>query len=314
MCPRSWKKELESCLGPGRVQEGVSLAPFTTFRIGGPADLFFQAEAGPELVAALTRSRELGIPTFLLGQGANILVGDGGYRGLVVRNRVGGIEFLGSCLVRAGSGVEFFPTLIRATTEAGLGGLHHFAGIPSSVGGGIWQNLHFLSPAPDRERTVFLAEFIESAEILSEEGRQEEVGRDYFGFGYDYSILHERADVVLSVTFLLQSQPKSELRRVMEENLRWRGERHPDLRRFPSAGSIFKKVKGVGAGRLIDECGLKGKILGQVQIFEGHANIIVNRGGGKATDVRTLIALIQETVMEKTGHPLVPEISFVGEF
>jgi len=314
MGPRVWKTELEAGLGLGRLQEGVPLAPLTTFRIGGPADLLFQAETVLDLVTVSSLTRELGIPAFLLGQGANILVGDEGFRGLVVLNRVGGIDFLDSRRVRAGSGVEVFPTLIHRTVEAGLGGLHHFAGIPSSVGGAIWQNLHFLSPAPARDRTVFLEEFVDSAEIFSEEGKREEVGKGYFDFAYDYSILHERADVVLSVTFKLYPEPIAELHRIIEENLEWRRERHPDLRGLPSAGSIFKKVAGVGAGRLIDECGLKGQKRGRAQIFEGHANIIVNRGGATAKEVRALIALAQETVRKETGHDLVQEISFVGEF
>jgi UDP-N-acetylmuramate dehydrogenase len=100
----------------------------------------------------------------------------------------------------------------------------------------------------------------------------------------------------------------------MRENLEWRRERHPDLQLFPSAGSIFRKVEGVGAGRLIDQCGLKGRIHGGAQIFERHANIIVNLGGARATDVLALMALAQETVHQETGHTLVPEITLVGEF
>lgn len=309
-----WKEVLESRLGPGTIRVGVPLAPLTTFQIGGPADLFFSATSPDELVAVLTEAKESGIPTFLLGRGANILVGDGGFRGLVIHVELGGIEFLDPVRVRVGAGVEIFPHLIRATVEQGLGGLHHFVGIPSSVGGAIWQNLHFLSPAPLRERTVFIEEFVESAEILSESGRREEVAQDYFRFGYDYSILHDRDDVVLSVTFHLEPQDRLELNRVMEENLSWRKERHPDLGRFPSAGSVFRKVEGVGAGRLIDQCGLKGKTHGRAQIFEGHANIIVNLGGARATDVLALMALAQERVFAETGQTLAPEITLVGEF
>jgi UDP-N-acetylmuramate dehydrogenase len=312
--PMRWKASLEARLGPGRIRTGVPLAPFTTFRIGGPADLLFRATTPQEMVDAVTLGKELEIPIFLMGRGANILVGDLGFRGLVIRNEVGGIDILDAQRVRAGAGVDVFPELIQATVEKGLGGLHHFVGIPSSVGGALWQNLHFLSPAPARARTVFIEEFVESAEILSEEGRREEVDRDYFRFGYDYSILHDRSDVVLSATFRLRPHPLQEMKRVMRENLEWRRERHPDLHLFPSAGSIFRKVEGVGAGRLIDQCGLKGRIHGGAQIFERHANIIVNLGGARATDVLALMALAQETVHSETGHILVPEITLVGEF
>ena len=155
---------------------------------------------------------------------------------------------------------------------------------------------------------------MESAEILSEGGDQEVVDVSYFDFAYDYSVLHDRDDTVLSVTFRLDPQPLAELKRVMMENLSWRKERHPDLRRLPSAGSIFKKVEGVGAGRLIDECGLKGLIHGQAQIFELHANIIVNLGSATALDVLALIDLARHTVLKETGHTLEPEITLLGEF
>ncbi|MGW8264932.1 MAG: UDP-N-acetylmuramate dehydrogenase [Longimicrobiales bacterium] len=311
---QQWKAALERRLGVGRIEIDLPLAPLTTFRIGGPADLLFRARSPQELVDAITAAKELQIPTFLLGKGANILVADDGFRGLVIRVEIGGIMFLEDDRVRVGAGVAVFPELIEATVERGLGGLHHFVGIPSTVGGAIWQNLHFLSPAPDRARTVFIEEVVESAEIFSEEGRVEEVDRAYFRFGYDFSILHERSDVVLNVTFILEEGEPAGLRQVMEENLRWRAERHPDLEAFPSAGSIFKKVGAIGAGRLIDECGLKGRIRGGAQIFPRHANIIVNLGNATAADVLALIEMARETVLRQTGHELVPEITLVGEF
>ena len=161
---------------------------------------------------------------------------------------------------------------------------------------------------------MFIEEIVEAADILSEEGERRSVDRSYFEFGYDQSILHDRDDIVLSVDFRLAPAPEEELRRVMRENLEWRRGRHPDLRQQPSAGSIFQKIEGIGAGRLIDQCGLKGHINGDAQIFASHANIIVNLGGATATDVRALIDLAQETVAREQGYHLVPEITFVGEF
>ena len=301
-------------LGAERLERDIPLAPLTTFRIGGPADLLYRARTADELAHAISVARELGVPRFLLGRGANILVGDGGFRGLVIRSEAGGIDFLDDARVRAGAGVETFPDLIDLTVGRGLGGLHHFVGIPSTVGGALWQNLHFLSPAPARERTVFIEEVLESAEILTEEGDRRSVGVEYFEFGYDESILHHRADVVLSATFRLEPTPIEDLRRAMRENLEWRDERHPDLWLYPCAGSIFKKIDGVGAGRLIDECGLKGHVHGAAGIFHKHANIIVNFGGATAREVRALIDLAQEKVASQMGYELVPEIMFVGEF
>jgi UDP-N-acetylmuramate dehydrogenase len=311
---REYGVALATRLGPARIERDVRLAPYTTFRIGGPADLFFRARTADELASALLAARELGLPHFLLGLGANILIADRGFRGLVIRSEVSGIEFLDDTRVKAGAGVETFHDLIDATVSRGLGGLHHYVGIPSTVGGAIWQNLHFLSPPPARERTCFIAEVLESCEILTEEGTLAVVDREYFKFGYDYSILHDRNDVVLTATFRLEPTPERELRYVMRENLKWRDERHPDLWLYPCAGSIFQKIQGIGAGRLIDQCGLKGFVLGNAQIFHKHANIIVNLGGATAADVRALIDFAGDTVARELGYALKTEIGMVGEF
>ncbi len=302
--------------GPARVERDVPLAPYTTFRIGGAADVLFRARTPDELERAVQMARAGGTPHFLLGRGANILVADAGVRGLVIRNEACAVEWVEEDVVRAASGVETYPDLIDETVARGLGGLHHFVGIPSTVGGAMWQNLHFLAPAPERERTVFLEEIVARAEILDEEGRRRVVGVEYFEFGYDDSILHRRDDVVLTADFRLIRHPEEDLRRVMRENLAWRDDRHPDLWLYPCAGSIFQKLEGIGAGRLIDECGLKGFVhpSGRAAIFQRHANIIVNLGGARAADVRDLIALARDTVRRELGHELVPEIGFVGDF
>lgn len=303
-------------LGADRLERDVPLAPMTTFKIGGPADVLFRARTADELTEAVRLAREIGLPWVLLGKGANVLIGDRGVRGLVIRSEGGAIDFLDDVRVRADAGVETYVGLIDATVSRGLGGLHHYVGIPSTVGGAIWQNLHFLSPAPARERTCFIAEVVEGAEILTVEGDRKRVDVGYFRFGYDYSILHDRADIVLNVDFRLEPTPEDELRRVMRENLEWRDDRHPDLWLYPSAGSIFRKLEGIGAGRLIDQCGLKGHVheSGRAMIFHRHANIIVNLGGARAADVRALIELAQSTVQRELGYELVPEIGFIGEF
>jgi len=302
-------------LGPDRVRTGEVLAPYTTFKIGGPADLFYEPATADELAAALLAAREHGVPSFLLGLGANILVGDRGFRGLVIRNLARHLEFSpGEGTVRAESGAIVWPDLIEAAIAHGLSGLEHYVGIPSTVGGALWQNLHFLSPAPARERTMFIAEVTKGAEILTAAGERRTVGVDYFEFGYDTSVLHHRPDVVLAATFQLAPEDLGRMRRVVEENLQWRRERHPPLDTEPSAGSIFKKIEGIGAGRLIDQCGLKGTRIGGAMITRRHANIFINTGGATAADVRALIARCQEVVEKETGYRLEVEISLVGEF
>lgn len=290
------------------------LAPYTTFKIGGPADLFYEARDADELALAILIARDLQVPYFLLGLGANILVGDRGFRGLVIRNVARHMEVGPEDRIWAESGAVVYPDLIDLAVTHGLSGLEHYVGIPSTVGGALWQNLHFLSPAPARERTLFIEEITDAAEILTEEGERKRVGVDYFQFAYDDSILHHRRDVVLSASFRLQAGDPDKMRQVMQENLQWRSERHPSLDSEPSAGSIFKKIAGVGAGRLIDECGLKGTRIGGSLVSRRHANILVNAGGATAAEVRALIAHIQEVVERRTGHRLEPEIGFVGEF
>ena len=260
-------------------------------------------------------AREEGIPYFLLGVGANILIGDGGFRGLVVHNRANRIEVdVEKQRIFAESGAIVYPDLIEQAVQHGLSGLEHYVGIPSTVGGALWQNLHFLSPPPERERTMFIEEVVLEADLLLESGEQCLVGVDYFDFGYDYSTLHVKDDIVLSTTFQLEAGDSERMRKIMEANLAWRRDRHPPLDTEPSAGSIFKKIEGIGAGRLIDQCGLKGTRIGGIEITHRHANIMVNRGGGTATDVRAMISHVQHIVKEETGYLLEPEILFVGEF
>jgi len=305
--------QLASVLGREHLRISVPLAPYTTFRIGGPADVLYDAMSAEALATAVATARALGVPWFILGLGANILVGDRGFRGLVIRNLARLVTYHGDGQVRAEAGTVV-GDLIIDTVNRGLSGLEHFVGIPSTVGGAVWQNLHFLSPAPARERTVFIAEVVQAVDIIDPEGRRQSIDRPGMQFGYDTSVLHVPGHVALAVTFTLTRGDTAAMRRVMDENLEWRSTRHPHLDTDPSAGSIFKKIEGVGAGRLIDQCGLKGASIGGAQIFPRHANIIVNRGNATAADVRALIARAQDAVAAKFGQQLEPEIGFVGEF
>lgn len=305
--------ELASQLDQSRLVRNEPIAPYTTFRIGGPADLFYSADSADDLAAAITAARRIEVPFFVLGLGANILVGDRGFRGLVIRNRARRFEFMDDGRLHAESGV-IMGELIPQAVEHGWSGLEHYVGIPSTVGGAVWQNLHFLSPAPERDRTMFIAEVVESCDILSAEGQRQNVDNAYLRFGYDDSVFHHRADYALAVTFRLTRGDPAVMHRIIQENLSWRGARHPWLQFHPSAGSIFRKIEGVGAGRLIDQLGMKGHRIGGAQISHIHANIMVNLGGASARDVRDLIALAQQRVRDELGHELTPEIAFVGDF
>ena len=161
---------------------------------------------------------------------------------------------------------------------------------------------------------MFIAEVFDTAELLTEKGERRTVDREYMQFGYDTSTLHKQRDIALAVTFQLERGDKAVMHRIMQENLSWRGGKHPWLEYHPSAGSIFQKIEGVGAGRLVEQVGLKGFRLGGAQISHIHANIMVNLGGATAKNVRDLIALAQSRVEEQLGYKLKPEIGFIGEF
>lgn len=292
------------------LERDVVLAPFTTFGIGGPADLFTMTHSAEELVEALRFARRERLPSFVLGTGANILVGDLGFRGLVICNRASHVRFEDSQL-EAESGATI-AELIKLTTDRGLSGLEHYINIPSTVGGAMWQNLHFLSP--DRTRTVFIEECVNSARLLTGDDQIQVVDRDYFRFGYDHSILHTNDDVVLAVTFDLMRSDPGRMREIAEKNAAWRAANHPPGAERQSAGSIFQRIENVGAGRLIDAAGLKGMRIGGAEISPRHANYIINVDSASARDVCELIAYTRDRVRADSGYELEPEIGFVGQF
>jgi len=291
------------------AQKNVLLAPYTTYKIGGPAEYFVTATSKEELVGWILMARKLKLPYFIMGSGANILIRDGGIAGLVILNRYNTITVEGTTL-KAGSGATIADAIALAGSS-GLSGLEHYAGIPSTVGGALWQNLHFLSP--DRERTIYIAEVLERAEILTNDGQVHTVNTGFFQFGYDESILRDEPDIIaLSATFSLTPERTEIIQERITANLEWRKARQPQVEEYPSCGSVFKKIEGVGAGRLIEQAGMKGYRLGGVQVSSLHANFLINVDGATASDVLALISLIQKTVEEKTGYHLQPEIHVVG--
>lgn len=292
-----------------QTEENVALAPFTTFGIGGPADLLTKPRSAEELANAVRWAKKEKVDWFVLGTGANILVGDKGFRGLVIKNEAAGYELAGTRLT-AESGITI-TKLIELTVPKGLSGFEHYVEIPSTLGGAMWQNLHFLS-YPHKE-TEFIESIVDSATILSND-EVKEVGSSYFEFGYDTSALHRNRDVVLDVTVDLTKAPVEEIEERLQKNAEWRHEKHPPKAVEMSAGSIFQKIKDVGAGRLIDQAGLKGHRVGGAEVSPKHANYILNVDHATAADVRKLIKEVQQKVKQETGYELETEISFIGEY
>lgn len=294
------------------ILQNVSLAPFTTFNIGGKADYFYKAESTQEIILAITFAKEKNIPFFVLGTGANILIGDKGFRGLIIKNEAKSLSFSTlSETVTVDSGMTI-EELIHITAEKGLSGFEHFAGIPSSVGGACRQNLHFL--AQNRQETMFIGDIVIESRIINSKLKIINVNKDYFKFDYDYSILHNTHDIILSATFKLIPLDPKIIKETIASNLKWRKEKHPENAAKCSAGSVFKKIERFGAGRLIEKVGLKGHKIGGAQISLKHANFIINTGNATAKDVRQLIDLVQKTVKQELNLDLQTEISFVGEF
>ncbi|HEU5362437.1 MAG TPA: UDP-N-acetylmuramate dehydrogenase [Gaiellaceae bacterium] len=287
----------------------VWLAPYTTLGIGGPARLLADVADAAQLQEAVLWAERRALPYTLLGRGSNVLVSDDGFDGLVVRNaRSTRFELLQGNRVRAESGVAI-ERLIAATVDLGWSGLEHYAGIPSTLGGALWQNLHFLSP--DRSRLVFVAELVESATVLVD-GVVEHVDRDWFGFGYDASRLHEGDAVLLDATLRLAPADPGALREVVRANLAWRAERHPVAAATRSAGCAFRNPPGLSAARAIDAAGLKGLRVGGAVVSRRHANFVLNAGGASAGDVRALIERVAACVEWHSGLVLERELAYVG--
>ncbi len=285
-------------LGEDRVKLDESLAKQTTFGIGGPADLFYKARNKEELIKAVKLSRQLGVRFFILGGGSNLLVSDQGWRGLVIKVKSQKSK-VKSAQITAEAGTSL-GELVRTAVDNSLAGLEICAGIPGTVGGAIVGNAGTADQWFDN--------LIESVEILDEDNRIQKLTRKDCQFGYRTSRFKKTKEIILGVVLVLRKDDPEKIRERTEAIFAKR----KDQPKGKSAGSIFKNPPGKLAGRLIDQAGLKGKTIGQVQISPQHANFIINLGGAKANDVIQLIKLAKEKVKEKFGTELKEEIKLVG--
>lgn len=287
-----------------RVRVGFSMAPLTTFRIGGPAALYVEPESERDLVAAGEAIRETGVPFVVIGKGSNLLVSDDGFRGLVLRlgrgfrwaARDGG-------RVTAGGAMPL-PALAGVALSHGLSGLEFGVAIPASLGGAVRMN----AGAHGHE----LAEVLVTVEVFSlREGRVQAAPASEAGFRYRGSGLPEDG-VVVGATARLSPGDREGIRRLMDEAREWRRRTQPIAE--PNCGSVFKNPPGDHAARLIEGAGAKGLSVGGATVSPKHANFIVAAEGARAADVVALVRKVQELVAARFDVHLEPEVHLVGNF
>lgn len=298
--------------GVERVQVGAPLAPLTTFRVGGPADVLLETRGEQELIEAVRLARAHGIPVRVLGGGSNLLVSDAGVRGLVVRPRGGDVSSAGESLVRAEASVTI-NGLVRWTINRGLAGLEAWAGTPGTVGGAIYGNAHW--------KQANIGDLVESVRLIRPDGTLTQAPADRLEFAYDHSRLKRTDEVVVWAAFRVTPGASPDaLRAVARESLAVRKRTQP--LESPSAGCIFmnpdpardRVPPGIppSAGALVERAGLKGAAEGGAQVSTTHANFIINTGSATAADIARLVDRCKAEVQARFGVGLREEIVRVG--
>lgn len=293
-------KEIRAALR-GEVLTSEPMSRHTTWRIGGPADLFVQPQDRNDLLAALKILQEGQIPWQVIGNGSNLLVGDGGIRGAVVHmGKLDHLDFSAAPLVFAEGGLRLM-TLVREACKLGLGGLEQLAGIPGTLGGSVAMN----AGAGEQE----LGRLVRTVVLAGADG-EEEWTAEQLRFAYRSTNLPAGKVVVAVQLKLVNAEPESLQEEVKQRLLQRR--RSQGVGR-PNAGSVFKNPPGEQAWKLIDRAGMRGAVVGGARVSERHSNFIVNGGCASAADVLTLIEQIQDRVYRQSGISLEPEVRIVGE-
>lgn len=274
----------------------------TSFQIGGPADLMVYPTRRREICDLVHICTTHGIPYVALGNGSNILVSDSGIRGLVIMtDRMHRISVGNDGKIEAWAGAP----LSRVATIAknyGLTGLEFAFGIPGSIGGAVYMN----AGAYNRQ----MNNVITATEYVDQDGNLCTVEGDAHKFGYRTSCFKDTRHIIVKTHLQLALGDEDAIADLMKQYTQARKEKQP--LELPSAGSTFKRPEGYFAGKLIEDCGLKGRRVGGAEVSTKHAGFIVNMGGAKATDVLSLVELVKKEVQEKFGVELEPEIKFLG--
>ena len=288
----------QGILPPGQIFFDEPMSAHTTFRVGGPADVFVEPDSVDQVRACIDAANDASVPWRMLGCGSNVLVCDAGVRGLVVHlgERFAGIDAEGDTLrVCAGATNE---TVADAALSAGLAGYEFACGIPGSVGGAAIMN----AGAYDGQ----FADVGASVACLTSSGEVRSVSASEAQWGYRHSMMMERGYVVLEATLQLAQGDASEIRSRMDDLQERRAAKQP--LELGSAGSTFKRPEGHFAGKLIQDAGMRGHTVGGAQVSEKHCGFVVNKGGATAADVLAVIRDVQEAVYAHSGVQLEPEV------
>lgn len=292
-------KELPST----RVREEEYLRHHTTFKIGGPADLFVEPTTMAELSFALHTIHEFDVPVTIIGCGSNILVKDGGIRGAVVSVRhMTQIMDCNDNVLCIGSGY-MLKDASEFAWENGLTGLEFAIGIPGTLGGAVFMN----AGAYDGE----MSHVVTAVRAVDFQGNIKEYDASHLDFGYRHSVFHDNHEVIGEVIMTLKPGDKAAIKARMDELTEKRESKQP--LEFASAGSTFKRPPGYFAGTLIEQTGLKGLSVGDAQVSHKHAGFVINTGSASAKDVLDLIAEVQRRVYDQHGVHLEPEVRMIGE-
>lgn len=276
----------------------------TTLRIGGPAECLITVDTTEQLAKALSYLQKAGREFFVLGNGSNLLVSDRGYRGVVIRlgDPFKQIAAEDDRLIAGGGAL--LGSAAQEALGAGLTGLEFAAGIPGTLGGAVRMNAGAYGGD--------MSQVVESVEIMGLDGSVLTLDNETMEFGYRTSAIEGRPYVVLRVTLRLQAGKREEIAERMQELAGKRREKQP--LEYPSAGSTFKRPEGYFAGKLIMDAGLRGRRCGDAQISEKHCGFVINRGKATAADMAELIRETIDTVEDKFGVTLEPEVIFLGDF
>lgn len=299
-----FEEKLFTIIDEAKIRKDEPMRTHTTFRVGGPADYFVTPETDGEITEVIRACREYEIPYYIVGNGSNLLVGDKGFRGVVIQifKSMNQITVDGESLkAQAGCGLA---QIANAALGAGLAGFEFAAGIPGTLGGAVVMN----AGAYGGE----MKDVLVSATVLTKDGEKKVLSVDELKLGYRTSIIPENEYIVLAAEIQLKAGDRAEIKARMDELREQRVSKQP--LEYPSAGSTFKRPEGYFAGKLIQDAGLKGYAVGGAMVSEKHSGFVINTGGATASDIQELMARVTKIVKDQAGVTLEPEVKRIGEF